>query len=202
MFFRKDNDPKNARINAHRAFKKHVESHRLEVEPDKIFETEDWPDTIEMDENNKNSDSSSNEYQEESSQSKLNSVLENIVEQNISDILIPEDLKKSYQSESATKVFVCPVPKCAKVIFTSKIMLELHQKLCHEKIDTKVRVPCPLCKIGFLPERMYSHLKICEPRYNEVCVKGCPYCGKTFQYKYSSQKTDHRNLCSEIMERK
>ena len=136
---------------------------------------------------------------EELDQNELSPVFEDTFRQNITkvaqkeNVKISENIWENWQDlcgELDTTEFYCPVPspKCAKVMFKSKLLLQLHKKRCHEGLDPNLKIPCPLCTFKFKPNKMHFHLIYCEPKYYELSVQGCPKCGKKFE-KFTGAKS-------------
>ena len=159
------------------------------------FETK----VLEVEKNEVDSEIRSNPYLEELDQSELKPVLKETTIQNIPKIArnesdtLSEDIWGNWKDlcgDLDTKEFYCsmPIPKCAKLIFESRLLLQLHKILCHESLDQNMKIICPLCK--YKPESMYKHLKLCEPIYNKVVLQGCPKCGKKFEF--STKLGKHR----------
>ena len=173
-----------------------TESEKNEFIPSSVVlknvEIEFGTKVLEVENNEVDSEIRNNPYLEELDQSELNPVLKKTSIQNESDTL-SEDIWGNWQDlcgDLDTKEFYCPVPipKCAKLIFESKLLLQLHKILCHERLDQNMKIICPLCK--HKPESMYKHLKLCEPIYNKVVLQGCPKCGKKFEF--STKLDKHR----------
>ena len=148
-----------------------------------------WQKALEVEQNEVDSEIRNKPYLEELDLNQLSPVLketskQNMIAQNENDATL-EDIWGNWQdfySDLDTKEFYCPVPipKCAKLIFESKLLLQLHKKVCHEGLDDRIKITCPLCK--HKPVCMYTHLKLCEPIYKKVVVQGCPKCGKKFKF--------------------
>ena len=144
-----------------------------------------WQKALEVEQNEVDSEIRNKPYLEESDLNQLSPVLketskQNMIAQDENDATL-EDIWGKWQdfySDLDTKEFYCPVPipKCAKLVFESKLLLHLHKKVCHEGLDDRIKLTCPLCR--HKPVSMYKHLKLCEPIYKQIVVQGCPKCGK------------------------